>query len=105
MPPVCRERCVHILVRRGSKILQLCELDLQPAFTAASALRENVENQLRAIEHFAREKIFQIASLRRRKFVVENDRSDVLILKRFLDHFALCLCRCNKAPSASAVFA
>ena len=68
------------------QILQLRELDLQPAFTAARALREDVENELGAIEHFAREKIFQIASLRRRKFVVENDRSDVLILERLLDH-------------------
>ena len=68
------------------QILQLRQLDLQPAFAAASALRENVENQLGAIEHLAREQIFQIASLRRRKFVVENDRSDVLILERFLDH-------------------
>ena len=66
--------------------MQLRQLDLQPAFPAASALRENVENELGAIEHFARKKILQIASLRRRKFVVENDRGHVLILKRLLDH-------------------
>ena len=37
------------------KILQLRELDLQSAFPAARALRKNIENQLRSIEHLARE--------------------------------------------------
>src|SRR4029077_7841201 len=46
------------------QILQLRELDLQSAFTAPRALRENIENQLGAIENFARQQIFQIASLR-----------------------------------------
>ena len=87
------------------QILQLRQLDLQSAFAAAGALRENIENQLRAIEHFARKQIFQIASLRRRKFVVENDRSHLLILERFLDQFGFASCRCNKAQSASAIFA
>ena len=35
------------------KILQLSQLDLQAAFTAASTLRENVEYQLRTIEDLA----------------------------------------------------
>src|SRR2546423_3606791 len=35
------------------KILQLGELDLETAFTAARALRKNIEDQLSAIEHFA----------------------------------------------------
>ena len=37
------------------KILQLRELNLQSAFPAARPLRKNVENQLRSIEHLARE--------------------------------------------------
>src|SRR5262249_51326590 len=37
------------------KILQLRELDLQSAFTAARPLRKNVEDQLRSIEHLPRE--------------------------------------------------
>ena len=61
------------------------QLDLQSALATARALRENVENQLRAIENFAGEQIFQIASLRGREFVVKNDRGDVSILERFLD--------------------
>ena len=36
------------------QILQLRQLDLQAAFATARALRKNVENQLGAIEHFAR---------------------------------------------------
>ena len=48
-------------------------------------MRENIENELGAIEHLAREQILQVASLRRRKFVVENDRRDLLVLERFLD--------------------
>src|SRR5947207_10524879 len=69
------------------QILQLRQLNLQTAFAAPSALRENVENELGAIEHFTRKQVFKIASLRRRKFVVENDRSDFSILKRMLDRF------------------
>jgi hypothetical protein len=37
------------------KILQLRQLDLQSAFPAARALRKNIEDQLRSIEHLARE--------------------------------------------------
>src|SRR5438128_8690099 len=45
------------------QILQLRQLDLQPAFAAAGALREDVEDELGAIENFPREEIFQIAPL------------------------------------------
>ena len=54
------------------QVLQLRQFNLQPAFAAARALRENVENQLGAIKNFAREQVFQIASLCRRKLVIEN---------------------------------
>src|SRR5204863_6177863 len=37
------------------QILQLRKLDLQSAFPAARALRENIENQLCSVEDFARE--------------------------------------------------
>src|SRR4051812_23290357 len=46
MPHSCQPR---------QQILQLRQLDLQPAFAAARALGKNVENELGAIEHFARE--------------------------------------------------
>jgi hypothetical protein len=35
------------------KILQLRELNLQSAFTAARPLRKNIQDQLRSIEHLA----------------------------------------------------
>jgi hypothetical protein len=55
------------------KILQLRQLDLQPSFAAARPLRKNVEDQLGSIEDFAREQILQVATLRGRKFIIEND--------------------------------
>ena len=69
------------------QILQLRELNLQSAFATARALRENVENQLRAIEHFAGKEGFQIAPLRRRKFVIENHRCHLSILQCRLERF------------------
>src|SRR6266487_5882780 len=69
------------------KILQLRELDLQPALAAAGALRENVENQLGAIKHLAREQILEVASLSWRKFVIENHGGDLSILQRTFDPF------------------
>lgn len=42
------------------QILQLCELDLQLAFVAAGALREDIENEARAIDHPAIQRDFEI---------------------------------------------
>ena len=69
------------------QILQLGQLDLQPAFAAAGTLSENIENELRPIENFAREQILQIAALRRRNLVVKNDRSNLSLLARVIDRF------------------
>ena len=71
------------------QILQLRELDLQTAFTTPRALRENIENELGAVEHLAGKKIFQVASLRRREFIIENHRGDLLVLERFPDQLGL----------------
>src|SRR5947207_15346289 len=51
------------------KILQLSQLDLQTAFTAARALCENIQDQLRTIENFARKQIREVPSLRRRELI------------------------------------
>ena len=59
-------------------MLQLRQLNLKLAFARPGALREDVENQRRAIEHFALENLFQVAALRGRKFVVKDDRIDIL---------------------------
>jgi hypothetical protein len=50
------------------KILQLSQLNLQSTFPAPRALRKNIENQLGPIKNLAREQIFQVPSLRGRKF-------------------------------------
>ena len=60
------------------QMLELRQFDLELAFLRAGALRENIENQRRAVEHLAIENAFQIAALRGGKFVVEDDRVHVL---------------------------
>src|SRR4051794_36144172 len=56
------------------QILQLRELDLQAPFATARALREDVEDELRAIEHLAIEHLLEVAPLCGREFVVEDHR-------------------------------
>jgi hypothetical protein len=43
-------------------MLELRELDLQLAFARAGSLRENVENQRRAVEDLALERLLQVAA-------------------------------------------
>ena len=59
-------------------MLKLREFDLQFAFTRSGALRENVENERRAVEDFAVKNLFKIAALCGRKLVIENHRVHVL---------------------------
>ena len=56
----------------GQEVLQLGELDLEPPLSTTRTLCENIQNELSAIEHFAREQILQITPLCRRKLVVKN---------------------------------
>src|SRR5438552_17570222 len=78
------------------KILQLSQLNLQSTFPAARALRKDIENQLRSIEYLAREQILQVATLRRRKFIIKNDGGHLLILTRIFDQ--LCLAATDVVP-------
>src|SRR5689334_19454920 len=64
-------------------MLQLRQLDLEFALAGAGTLGEDIENQGGAIENLALEKLFQIAALRRRKFVVEDDGVDLVLLTPF----------------------
>ena len=59
------------------KVLQLGELDLQLAFSRAGAPREDVQDQLRAIDHLAIEPLVELAQLRRRQLVVEDHQVGV----------------------------
>ena len=58
------------------QVLELRELDLKLAFTRPRAPREDVENELRAIDDLAVERFFEVAQLRRRQLVVENHDID-----------------------------
>ena len=72
-------------------MLKLRQFDLQLAFARAGALREDVENQRRAVENFAVENFFEVAALRRRKVVVENHRVHVLALAEIREFRRLAL--------------
>ena len=53
-------------------MLELRELDLHLAFVAARALRKDIEDQARAVDHAAVEPLLEIALLHRREIVIEN---------------------------------
>ena len=71
------------------QVLQLGELDLQLAFARAGAPREDVEDQLRAIDHLAIEPLVELAQLRRRQLVVEDDEVGVGFGRSLRQHLDL----------------
>ena len=60
-------------------VLELRELHFELAFVAARALREDVEDQPRAIEHAALDEFFEIALLRRRERMIEQHHVGVVL--------------------------
>ena len=54
------------------QVLQLRQLDLPLPFARACAPREDVEDELRAIDHLAVDALFDLAQLRGRQLVVED---------------------------------
>ncbi len=64
------------------QIIQLRQFHLQLAFTAARVTRENIENELRAIDHAALGDFFDVALLHRGKIAVENDQRRVVGVRR-----------------------
>ena len=59
------------------QVFQLRELHLQLAFARPRAPREDVEDELRAIDDLAADRLFDLPQLRRRQLVVEDDDVDV----------------------------
>ena len=59
------------------QVFQLRELDLQLALARPRAAREDVEDQLRAIDDLAADLLLDLPQLRRRQLVVEDDDVDV----------------------------
>jgi len=66
-------------------VLELRELDLELAFVALRALGENVEDQPRAIDDGATERLFEVALLHRRQVVIEHRERGALLLQSSLD--------------------
>ena len=93
MPPPSRDSAVPDPASRGSRYSQLRELDLPLAFPRARTAREDVENQLRAIEHLPLHPRFDLAQLRRRQLVVEDDDGDVGLVARRGQRRRPCRCR------------
>jgi hypothetical protein len=60
-------------------MLELCEFDLEFAFTRASALRKDVEDERGAIQDFDLEDFFQVARLRGGKFIIEDHSVHVVL--------------------------
>ena len=77
MPPPSRDSAVARPDQPRQQVLQLRELDLQLAFARPRAPREDVEDQLRAVDDLAADLLFDLPQLRRRQLVVEDDDVDV----------------------------
>jgi hypothetical protein len=54
-------------------VVELCELDLKLALGALRPLRKDIQNEARSIDDAAREGFLEVALLRTRKRVIEND--------------------------------
>ena len=65
------------------QITELRDLDLEFAFERVRALRENIEDQLAAIDHTDLEFVLEIARLRGTERVVENRERRALRLRQF----------------------
>ncbi len=60
----------------GEQVLQLGQLHLKLALASACAPREDVEDQLRAVDDLSLERLFQVPRLRGAQLVVEDDGVD-----------------------------
>jgi hypothetical protein len=66
-------------------VLELRELDLELALGAASVLGEDVEDQLRAIDHPCLEQVLETPLLTRRELVVDDQRLGARLPERALE--------------------
>ena len=80
------------------QIFELRQLDLQLAFVAARALGENIENQLAAVDDANFERRFQIALLRRRQILVDDDEIGMALAARTFESRRPCRGR-SKSPA------
>jgi len=83
-------------------MLKLRVLHLQLALPRPRALRENVENERRAIQNLALKNLLEIARLRAAQFVVEDDRIHLELLA-FLREFLRLAAGAAALPASSLV--
>ena len=55
-------------------VFELCQFDLQLAFTGLGMARKDVEDELRAVDHALVQDALDVALLRRREIVIEEDQ-------------------------------
>ena len=77
-------------------MFQLSQFNLKFAFARPRPLRKDIENQLSPVENLALEGFFEVAALRGRKFVVENDGINVVLSAPFAEFS--CLARAYIGP-------
>ena len=82
MPPPRRDSASRRSGEARQPVLQLRQLDLEVPFTRPRAPREDVENQLGAIDDAPAEDLFEVARLRRRELVVEDHDVDARLRRR-----------------------
>ena len=66
-------------------VVELRELDLELALGADGVLGEDVEDQLRAVDDRARERVLEAPLLRRRQLVVDQERLRVRVSESALE--------------------
>jgi hypothetical protein len=73
------------------EVTELRNLDLQLALQRARALRENVEDQLAAIDDAKVEFLFEVAGLRRTERIVEDREGRTRPMRKFFNLGGLAL--------------
>ena len=72
IPPPSRDIAAPWPVKPRQQIVQLRQLHLKLAFAGARPPRENVQDELGAVQHLHVQRLLQIALLRRRQFAIED---------------------------------
>ena len=80
MPPFCRVKWPQNRVSRGSKCCSCASSICSLPSRVRARCGENVENERRAVEDLAVERLLQIAALRGGKLVVEDDGVHIRLL-------------------------
>ena len=102
MPPPSRDSAALEPTSRGSRYFSCASSTCSLPFARARAAREDVEDELRAIDDLAIERLLEIAQLRRGQLVVEDDDVDAQLVARRRRAPGPCRCRGRSPDRASA---